>query len=421
MPGRRLVVVSERDHTYIDMDDALLLRVGRAPDNDIVVKDDMVSRRHCQIEVDADGDIRVRDLKSFNGTYLNERRIRDEGLSAWDSVRVGRTKMFLVDRLKAAGPKSTTTSSIAAIEPEAEPEAAAEDSPPADVPVEEMGAATRTMEVGDSSSGPLGALLSSKEARTMIDDIVRRERAEIEREISRRIRDESGPSVLASLHGYKVRVRRAGPVDGGGDFFDVFKDSLKPRELRVALGSVSGVGIAACVAATTSRHTLRGVCAASDDDSRTSVDTVRGILSNTLHPGSALSVLLARLNDNGKVTLGAMGGTGVLHYKAATEEVQVLRPPGRRDEEAARPETLEATLKAGDRLFLVSDGAGALRSKGGDPFGSERLATLITETATGGAPTKELLAKLLTAYVDFSAGSPERDVTLVVLSKAASQ
>jgi serine phosphatase RsbU (regulator of sigma subunit) len=256
----------------------------------------------------------------------------------------------------------------------------------------------------------------------MIDDIVRRERAEIEREISRRIRDESGPSVLAALHGYKVRVRRAGPVDGGGDFFDVFKDALKPREIRVAMGSVSGVGIAACVAATTSRHTLRGVCGANaDDDSRAAVDTIRNILGSTLHPGSALSLLLARLNDNGKVSMGAMGGTGVFHYKAATEEVEILRPPGRRDEEAARPEALEASLKADDRLFLTSDGAGALRDKGGEPFGAERLATLIGETAKGGIPTKELLATLITEYVDFSAGAPERDVTLIVLSKAAAE
>ena len=37
MPGRRLVVVSERDHTYIDMDEAILLKISRAPDSDIVV------------------------------------------------------------------------------------------------------------------------------------------------------------------------------------------------------------------------------------------------------------------------------------------------------------------------------------------------------------------------------------------------
>ena len=40
----------------------------------------------------------------------------------------------------------------------------------------------------------------------------------------------------------------------GGDFFDVFKHGLKPKELSLCLGSVSGVGVAACVAATTARH-----------------------------------------------------------------------------------------------------------------------------------------------------------------------
>ena len=45
----RLIVVSERDHRFIDLD-GKECGVGRAPENMIVVKDDMVSRRHCVIE-----------------------------------------------------------------------------------------------------------------------------------------------------------------------------------------------------------------------------------------------------------------------------------------------------------------------------------------------------------------------------------
>jgi len=424
MPGRRLVVVSERDHNFIDLDETELLKIGRSPDNDIIVKDDMVSRHHCQLEVGQQGlAVRIRDLKSFNGTYLNERRVRDQPLGLWDALRVGRTKMFLVergqtalgdptDRVRVPGGENKPTSvegedgtpEVEAPEPLPLEGAEAEARPAGG---DEMGA-TKTMEI---------EAIASKELRGIVDEIVRREREELERQICRRIRDESGPAVTSSLEGCKVRVKRVGPSDGGGDFFDVFKEPLRDDDLFIALGSVSGVGIAACVAATAARHTLRGVTTVSAGEApRKNLDPLREVLRQTLHPGSALSLLLARVSG-GKVSVGAMGGTGALHYKSASEEVEVLRPPGRRDEEANRPEELEVVLKADDRLLLVSDGAGALRRADGEPFGSDRLKTKLTEV--GSKPIKELLAGLAEEYVSFSNDTPDRDVTLLVVASVS--
>src|SRR4051812_19942250 len=92
----RLIVVSERDHRFLDLEEGKECGIGRAPENTIIVRDDRVSRRHCVIERRGGGG-RVRDLKSFNGTYLNGERVTDEPLKPWDSVRVGRTRMFYVE------------------------------------------------------------------------------------------------------------------------------------------------------------------------------------------------------------------------------------------------------------------------------------------------------------------------------------
>ena len=87
------------------------------------------------------------------------------------------------------------------------------------------------------------------------------------------------------------------------------------------------MGIAACVAATTARHTTRGACALSLlEDPTPIVEGLSEALNNTLHPGSALSILLARLNDEGSVTLGAMGGTGALLFKAETAYLPLKSP-----------------------------------------------------------------------------------------------
>jgi hypothetical protein len=49
--------------------------VGRLPDNDVVIDDATVSRRHCAIVVHSDLTIEVHDVASKNGTTLNGKKI----------------------------------------------------------------------------------------------------------------------------------------------------------------------------------------------------------------------------------------------------------------------------------------------------------------------------------------------------------
>jgi pSer/pThr/pTyr-binding forkhead associated (FHA) protein len=49
--------------------------VGRLPDNNVVIKDEHVSRRHCAVVVHSNGSCEVHDIASKNGTLLNGKRI----------------------------------------------------------------------------------------------------------------------------------------------------------------------------------------------------------------------------------------------------------------------------------------------------------------------------------------------------------
>src|SRR5579875_2096449 len=52
------------------------LRIGRAPDNDLVLNSPEVSRHHCTVA--ASGDLAVvADLQSTNGVHIDGRRIED--------------------------------------------------------------------------------------------------------------------------------------------------------------------------------------------------------------------------------------------------------------------------------------------------------------------------------------------------------
>lgn len=65
------------------------LKIGRTRPADIVVPEPSVSREHCMVELAADK-LRVLDLNSTNGTYIDDRRIgRAEILPVGSILRVG--------------------------------------------------------------------------------------------------------------------------------------------------------------------------------------------------------------------------------------------------------------------------------------------------------------------------------------------
>ena len=49
--------------------------VGRLPDNDVVIRDECVSRRHCAVVIHHDMRCELHDVASKNGTLLNGKKI----------------------------------------------------------------------------------------------------------------------------------------------------------------------------------------------------------------------------------------------------------------------------------------------------------------------------------------------------------
>jgi cytochrome P450 / NADPH-cytochrome P450 reductase len=73
------------------------LRVGRAPDNDIVVWHEDASWHHAELRNLAGG-YRIVDLGSSNGTFVNGQRVTDAALSEGDIVAIGSSRFRLVGR-----------------------------------------------------------------------------------------------------------------------------------------------------------------------------------------------------------------------------------------------------------------------------------------------------------------------------------
>ena len=69
--------------------------VGRAPDNDVVIDNELVSRHHLKI-VQGGANYFVEDLSSGNGTLLNGQEVVKESLRDQDEIAVGKHTMIFV-------------------------------------------------------------------------------------------------------------------------------------------------------------------------------------------------------------------------------------------------------------------------------------------------------------------------------------
>ena len=88
----KLVVLSgpERGSEHVISSD--VIRVGKAPESDLVLTDDTVSRAHFEIVRDAKGYL-LRDLKSTNGTFLDGAEIKEAYIRAGSIIAAGAAEL----------------------------------------------------------------------------------------------------------------------------------------------------------------------------------------------------------------------------------------------------------------------------------------------------------------------------------------
>jgi len=87
-----LIVISAKSAAIvgkmIKLDKAEMV-MGRAPETQLQVEDDGVSRKHCKITVASSGHFQLVDLGSTNGTYLNGIRVNVATLQDGDKIQIG--------------------------------------------------------------------------------------------------------------------------------------------------------------------------------------------------------------------------------------------------------------------------------------------------------------------------------------------
>ena len=67
--------------------------IGRSPKSEIFLDDITVSRFHSKVIRSAEGEFRIVDLGSLNGSYLNAHPVQDSTLSAGDEIQIGKFRL----------------------------------------------------------------------------------------------------------------------------------------------------------------------------------------------------------------------------------------------------------------------------------------------------------------------------------------
>jgi pSer/pThr/pTyr-binding forkhead associated (FHA) protein len=124
-----------------------IMVIGRRHDCDLCIPLKTVSRRHCQVNQNKEA-IKIRDLGSRIGTFLNGKRIEEEALKAGDYIKIG-PLIFLLQingqPEKIVPPKPTKPQP-------AKPKPAKQEIPKGKALAEELSGSFPELEIDDSDS-----------------------------------------------------------------------------------------------------------------------------------------------------------------------------------------------------------------------------------------------------------------------------
>ena len=244
----------------------------------------------------------------------------------------------------------------------------------------------------------------------------RRERARHEqRELDEalRIQRKLLPAVLPELDGWEIACSWQPASGVGGDCFDAI--ALTPSRVALSIADVVGKGIPAALLMCNLQAAVRAFATATTEP-RELCQQVNRILCGHIAEGRFISFCYCVIDTE----LGVVSYCNAGHYAP-----RVVRAGGGVERLTAGGPVLgvlpdavyeqgRASVGAGDRVILFTDGITEARAGEDDEFGEDRLLDLAVEHRACSAPA--LQARLNAAVASFTGGRFHDDSTLIVLA-----
>jgi sigma-B regulation protein RsbU (phosphoserine phosphatase) len=259
-------------------------------------------------------------------------------------------------------------------------------------------------------------------AHSLATEAAQRERVNREIEIAREVQERLFPQSMPDLKGATVAGHCRPALGVGGDYYDVFE--LSDGRTGLAIGDVSGKGIAAALLMASLRASLRGVTLDNPRDFAKLMDKVNRLVYEASASNRYATFFFAAYDPKTRqldcVNAGhnaplvlrchANGSTEVLRIEADGPVVGLLQ--------FAPYSEQTLTLEPGDLVLMYTDGISEAMTHDDEEWGEERL--IAAADSCKHLTADEILKKLFAGADAFTAGAPQHDdMTLLILKLEA--
>ena len=274
-----------------------------------------------------------------------------------------------------------------------------------------------------SSLSPDEGLAAAEFAARISAALIGARRFELQKAASEELLAPLRPPALPALPGIRMSAiyrPAAGPVDVGGDFYDLH---VQPDGSTVfMLGDVCGKGAEAAAMSGRVRHALAGLRLVEDDPVRLLRLLNQALLGTGGSKFATLVIgVLARRGSGSLLVRLASGGHPAPLVLRASGTVDVISVPGMLVGIMPRPDFGAVTLELSprDSLVLYTDGITEARGPADALFGTDRLRSTLASCAT--LPVEQLTSRLDDTIQTWTSATPRDDIAVLAIQSAPGQ
>jgi phosphoserine phosphatase RsbU/P len=261
------------------------------------------------------------------------------------------------------------------------------------------------------------ALENANLLQTVADEVAQRERLNREVEIAREVQERLFPQKLPTIQGLDYTGHCRPALGVGGDYYDFL--ALPHGNLGVAIGDVSGKGIAAALMMASLQASLRSEATRAPENLAAAVGNINRLVFEASSSNRYATFFYGQYNPAQSRFDYVNAGHNppiLLHGFDGDITVTRLEPGGTVIGllEGAGYEQGSILLRPGDVLVAFTDGISEAMNLQDEEWGEELLLDTIRRHRTASA--QELLDDLFDAATRFAGAAPQHDdMTLVVL------
>jgi phosphoserine phosphatase RsbU/P len=262
------------------------------------------------------------------------------------------------------------------------------------------------------------ALSNAELTSAIAVEISRREKLNREIEIAREVQERLFPQRLPEIAGLDYFGRCRTALGVGGDYYDFL--ALSDGKLGVALGDVSGKGIAAALTMASLQASLRAEAMRAGNDIAGLITRVNAMLYDASTEDRYATLFYAQYDPaTHRLSYVNAGHCPPILLRSAAKNGAVQRF----DQAGGTVvgllpdcvyEQAEVSLAPGDLLVIYTDGFSEAMNPNLEEWGEKRLLNAVS--TCNGLPAKDSITKIMQAADAFASGAPQSDdMTLVIL------